>query len=501
MFYKWRYRYWKSQKVRSTNPIFPLGDVSQAAFRKNIGVVLREIYEAFPEERFNGMWFFYRPHLMVRDPDLIKLIFVRDFSYFRDRGVHFNEKTDPISANLFFMGGTKWRNLRAKLSSNFSSGKLKKIFDVMATKSLNLKDVLSVPADEEKIIEPKEYTVRYTHDIAASTLLGIQDDSLTNPKAPLPKLGRKLFEPSWPSIIRNALIFFLPELANFLRVGITPSVISNFFTETITNVMEFEESERGEESTNDFMKLLVKLKNEGFVKDVDVKDINGNVDHKVTGGCTFTSENAVAQAFIFWMGAFESSATTMQFALYEMSRNQTIQDKAREEVKRVFAKFNGKLTYESLSELEYLGRLVDETLRKYPPVPMLTRICMKSYKIPGTDVVIEKGIPIVISISGLHMDPKYYPDPEKFEPDRFTEEEKRKRHRYAYLPFGEGLHQCLGQRYALMQIKIGLANLLANYKFEVSPKTPNKPKFCRKLVLYAVRNGIPLKISKLSGET
>lgn len=85
-----------------------------------------------------------------------------------------------------------------------------------------------------------------------------------------------------------------------------------------------------------------------------------------------------------------------------------------------------------------------ETLRKYPPVPMLTRICMKSYKIPGTDVVIEKGIPIVISISGLHMDPKYYPDPEKFEPDRFTEEEKRKRHRYAYLPFGEGLHQCLG---------------------------------------------------------
>lgn len=52
-----------------------------------------------------------------------------------------------------------------------------------------------------------------------------------------------------------------------------------------------------------------------------------------------------------------------------------------------------------------------------------------------------------------------------------------------------------------MQIKIGLANLLANYKFEVSPKTPNKPKFCRKLVLYAVRNGIPLKISKLSGET
>lgn len=54
-----------------------------------------------------------------------------------------------------------------------------------------------------------------------------------------------------------------------------------------------------------------------------------------------------------------------------------------------------------------------------------------------------------------------------------------------------------GQRYALMQIKVGLANLIANYKFEVAPKTPKKPVLCRKVILYAVENGIPLKISKL----
>jgi cytochrome P450 family 6 len=85
-----------------------------------------------------------------------------------------------------------------------------------------------------------------------------------------------------------------------------------------------------------------------------------------------------------------------------------------------------------------------ETLRKYPPVPMLNRECTRSYKIPGTDIVLEKGIRTVIPVLGLHHDPKYYPDPERFDPERFSEEEKMKRHHYVYLPFGEGPRICIG---------------------------------------------------------
>ena len=75
----------------------------------------------------------------------------------------------------------------------------------------------------------------------------------------------------------------------------------------------------------------------------------------------------------------------------------------------------------------------------------MTRVCLKKYKIPESDVVIEKGTPLIITVLGLHMDPNYYPNPEKFDPERFTEEEKRKRHHYAYIPFGGGLHQCMGE--------------------------------------------------------
>jgi cytochrome P450 family 6 len=85
-----------------------------------------------------------------------------------------------------------------------------------------------------------------------------------------------------------------------------------------------------------------------------------------------------------------------------------------------------------------------ETLRKYPAVPVLSRECTKDYKIPGTNVVLEKGMTTIIPVFALHHDPKYYPDPERFDPERFNENEKSKRHHFVYLPFGEGPRICIG---------------------------------------------------------
>jgi cytochrome P450 family 6 len=89
--------------------------------------------------------------------------------------------------------------------------------------------------------------------------------------------------------------------------------------------------------------------------------------------------------------------------------------------------------------------LSTETLRIYPPGPFLIRECTKKYKIPGTNVTIEKGTSIIIPVIGLHRDQKYYPDPEKFDPDRFSEEMKNKKPQFTYLPFGEGPRICIGK--------------------------------------------------------
>lgn len=86
-----------------------------------------------------------------------------------------------------------------------------------------------------------------------------------------------------------------------------------------------------------------------------------------------------------------------------------------------------------------------ETLRKYPPVPILNRMCTKEYNVPGTNTVIEKGIRLMIPVIGIHRDPEYYPDPDKFNPDRFSEENKQKLKPYTFLPFGDGPRVCIGE--------------------------------------------------------
>lgn len=86
-----------------------------------------------------------------------------------------------------------------------------------------------------------------------------------------------------------------------------------------------------------------------------------------------------------------------------------------------------------------------EALRKYPPVPNLTRKAIKPFKFPDSNFTLAKGLQVVIPVYGIHNDPKYWSEPEKFIPERFTEEEKRKRPQYAYIPFGAGPRLCIGK--------------------------------------------------------
>lgn len=90
--------------------------------------------------------------------------------------------------------------------------------------------------------------------------------------------------------------------------------------------------------------------------------------------------------------------------------------------------------------------VVSETLRMYPPLGYLNRIPNETYKVPNFDLVIEKGTPIYIPMLGLHYDPEYFPNPNKFDPERFNEENKRDRPACVYFPFGEGPRACIGEK-------------------------------------------------------
>lgn len=94
--------------------------------------------------------------------------------------------------------------------------------------------------------------------------------------------------------------------------------------------------------------------------------------------------------------------------------------------------------------MTFIQRLLSETLRKYPPLSVLHRLCTNPCFIEESGLHFEKGQRVMFSILGLHHDPEYFPQPEKFDPERFSDENRSKIKPFTYLPFGEGPRQCIG---------------------------------------------------------
>ncbi|XP_023712683.1 probable cytochrome P450 6a14 [Cryptotermes secundus] len=495
IYFKKSFSYWKERKVPYIEPTFPFGNFRNLMFvRKPLGHMFADLYKKLDGEKYGGTYIFTKPGFIFRDPEIIKNVLVKDFSSFHDRGIFANEQLEPLTGHLFFLTGNRWRNLRVKLTPTFTSGKMKMMFQTLVDCGQELRTILHETASQEEIIEVKDILARYTTDIISSCAFGIQCHCLENPDAEFRQWGRKIFESTIKlSLIRSLSVLF-PSVMSFLKFRVLDPKVSKYFRSMVQDTVNYRE--KNNVKRNDFMQLLIQIKNRGKVEEEHgYLEQNGHGDLENKSDENGLSMNSLAaQAFVFFAAGFETSSTTMTFCLYELSLHQDIQERLREEIDIVLKKHEGKITYEAIQEMEYLDKVVAETLRKYPPVQNLNRECTKAYKIPDTDIVLEKGILTVIPVFALHHDPKYYPDPERFDPERFSEEEKAKRQHYVYLPFGEGPRICIGMRFGLMQTKVGLVSLLSKYQFILSKKTPVPLVMDTKTIILSPVGGMWLQI-------
>lgn len=131
----------------------------------------------------------------------------------------------------------------------------------------------------------------------------------------------------------------------------------------------------------------------------------------------------------------------------------------------------------------------------YPPAANLIRMATKTYNVPGTKITLPKDSLVIIPAYAIHRDPQYYPDPDRFDPNRFTTDEIKKRDPCLYLPFGEGPRICVGIRFGMMQARIGLAILLQSFKFLTISKT--RMVFSSNDIVLTTDSGLWLKIERL----
>jgi len=133
----------------------------------------------------------------------------------------------------------------------------------------------------------------------------------------------------------------------------------------------------------------------------------------------------------------------------------------------------------------------------YPPVDNIIRIVDHDYKVSNTDKILPKGALLIIPVFCFHRDPENFPNPDVFDPDRFTDENIKTRHPYSFIPFGEGPRNCIGMRFGVLQVKIGLIKILSNYKISRSAKTKTNVTFKTTASILTSDSGLWLQIDKI----
>jgi len=174
--------------------------------------------------------------------------------------------------------------------------------------------------------------------------------------------------------------------------------------------------------------------------------------------------------------ALDMISATMTMISYYMAMNPEVQQKLHDEIDSIIVgKYNGRVDAETIHELPYLAACLDETLRLAPPLIRPERICTKDWTSPDGCLKIKKGTVVMVPLWGAHRNPKYFPDPERFDPERFLPGSQAyvdtPKHPYAYSPFGLGLRNCIGMRLAIETLKVNVCVLLKDFQIRTRPDT------------------------------
>ncbi|EDW77075.1 Cyp6g1 ortholog [Drosophila willistoni] len=487
LWFQRNHSYWQRKGLPYIPPTPIIGN-TKAVFKleNSFGLHLSEIYNdpRMKNEAVVGMYSINKPGLVIRDPELVKSILIKDFNRFHNRYGQCDPHGDPLASNnLFFVRNNAWKEMRTKLTPVFTSGKIKQMYSLM----LEIADDLELHLSKypnKFITEIKEVCAQFTTDTIASTAFGIRAHSLHNPDAEFRYHGRKLFTFTLSRAKDFFVAFFVPKLVGLFRIKFFAPEFSHFMRSTISHVIE--DRERTGTVRNDLIDVFVGLRKEAAQEP--------NKPHYARN-----KDFLVAQAGLFFTAGFETSSSTMSFTLYEMAKHPELQQRLRDEIVGALVEEGGKLSYERINSLEYLSMVVDEVLRLYPVLPFLDRE-YKSVKgepdwslKPYYDFSLENGTPVFIPIYGLQRDPKYWPNPNQFDPERFAPENRKSIDTRIYQPFGSGPHNCIGSRIGLLQTKLGLVHFLKNHYVRTCADTIKEMKFDPKGFVLQSLTGIHLE--------
>lgn len=377
---------------------------------------------------------------MVMDPPSLERILKDKVDVYPKSPVTKRLLKPAIGESLFIAEGSHWRWQRRAAAPVFAWRHLQALSPVMTAAAERSAARIGEEMEKKGSVEAYEQMIAATFDVICDVALS----------------GRETLDRDHVSNSINSYIETVGKVS-FLDVIGVPTWVPRPATlfrrrssDDMRKMMDGVIAERaGQRSRDDLLDLM------RFAEDAET-------------GRTMTPEELRDNMLAFIVAGHETTALALAWSIYLLAIDPATQEAARDEA--LAATDGGAAEAGHLDALDLTGRVLEEALRLYPPAAFLARIALENDKLCGRPIM--KDDILMLPIYALHRHHMWWDDPDAFDPDRFTGDAAKGRHRYQYLPFGAGPRICIGMGFALMEAKLILATLLTRYRFSLAGAHP-----------------------------
>ncbi|MGJ3239309.1 MAG: cytochrome P450 [Anaerolineae bacterium] len=370
------------------------------------------------------------PAYVINHPDLIQDVFIRKAKSF-DKQFQVKFSTDQIfgTQNTFSADGDVWRVLRKAEQPAFHMQRIQSYFDVMLDRTALMIDGWSDGQDLNFTQLMLELTLRIT----AMTLFG---KDITNDRA--------------GEAIIKVLDIFTDRITNPIPIPIWIPIQSNREMKSEMDIL------------NSLLQPIIEARKASGEDTGDILSMLLNAQKHDTSG-VLTDAQIQSEVYMLFAAGYEVTANTTAFTLYLICQHPDVYQKLQAEIDTALSDANP--TLEALNQMSYLEQVIKESMRLMPITAIIGRQANEDVEIGGYSIA--RNVQVFAAPWTLHRCETYFPDPETFDPDRFSSEREKDIPKNAYIPFSTGPRICLGNAFAMLQMKTTLSKMLYSFHFEI----------------------------------
>ncbi|XP_025990771.2 cytochrome P450 4C1 [Solenopsis invicta] len=449
------------QKLKNIPQVdsFPFGSAYEA-MRISPEERMKKDFEYLAQTCKEGIyiqWFLGKPCIFVYKPEYLKHIFPSTVNI--TKGNRYSLFEPWLGNGLGMSTGKQWFHDRKLIGATFHFSILEKFAVVMTEKAQILTKCLQKKMDENpgKAIDIFPLVINATLDIICETAMGmdlrvqeVHSKYVTAVEKVSELIMTRIFQP-W---LWMDWIYYLTPAGRQFKSAL--KTVHGFADEVIKKKKLERRSKTGKtELENKDDESDIGKKNRVAFLDLLLEE-NGKDDSPMT------DDELRAQVDTIMFAGHDTTSVAVCWTLFLLGNNLEHQKKVHEELEEVFGDSETPASVKQLPQLKYLDRVIKETLRIFPSANFISRQIIEEIKLD--DHILPKDHEVSVPILLVHRNPEVWPDPLKFDPDRFLPENSKDRNPYAYVPFSAGPRNCVGMRFAQLEMKLLLVAILRKWR-------------------------------------